>query len=202
MPKDDKLNNQKPQNQPNKQTNESDMPEDIFMETDKKEIIKPDQDGIGVAENEESQSVLLEEDENKDLFSKDKISTTQKIILIIIAVIVIAALAGGGYLVYKAVNNGEIININTNSNDNQNLNLNLNIQNTNELVNQNTNQPNLNFNPNANTNQHIDTDNDGLTDSKEMEYGTDINNPDTDGDGFTDGDEVLNGYNPLGEGEL
>ena len=45
--------------------------------------------------------------------------------------------------------------------------------------------------------ENIDSDNDGLSDVLEIEYGTDINNPDTDGDGFLDGDEVENGYNPL-----
>ena len=48
----------------------------------------------------------------------------------------------------------------------------------------------------------LDTDNDGLTDINEAGYGTDINNPDTDGDGYKDGEEVLNGYNPNGEGKL
>lgn len=47
-----------------------------------------------------------------------------------------------------------------------------------------------------------DTDNDGLFDDEEAEYGCDMNNPDTDGDGFLDGDEVKNGYNPAGEGKL
>jgi len=35
-----------------------------------------------------------------------------------------------------------------------------------------------------------DNDNDGLTNSEELEQQTDLNNPDTDGDGLTDGDEV------------
>ncbi len=42
-----------------------------------------------------------------------------------------------------------------------------------------------------------DSDNDGLTDSEEKFYGTNINNPDTDGDGFFDGEEVRAGYDPL-----
>ena len=48
----------------------------------------------------------------------------------------------------------------------------------------------------------VDTDNDGLFDDEEAQYGTDINNPDSDGDGYLDGDEVKNGYNPMGEGML
>ena len=48
----------------------------------------------------------------------------------------------------------------------------------------------------------IDSDNDGLVDDLERLYGSDPNNPDTDGDGFTDYEEVLNDYNPNGEGKL
>lgn len=47
-----------------------------------------------------------------------------------------------------------------------------------------------------------DTDGDGLVDSQEVVYGTNVSNPDTDGDGYSDGEEVSNGYNPLGEGRL
>lgn len=42
-----------------------------------------------------------------------------------------------------------------------------------------------------------DTDQDGLTDSEEVSYGTDPNNADTDNDGYTDGVEVSSGYDPL-----
>ena len=42
-----------------------------------------------------------------------------------------------------------------------------------------------------------DDDNDGLTDDKEAELGTNPLNPDTDGDGISDGDEVAAGTNPL-----
>lgn len=48
----------------------------------------------------------------------------------------------------------------------------------------------------------IDTDGDLLTDEREVELGTDLNNPDTDGDGYLDGIEVANGYDPLGEGKM
>jgi hypothetical protein len=48
-----------------------------------------------------------------------------------------------------------------------------------------------------------DTDGDGLTDYEEvMKYETDPLNPDTDGDTYSDGDEIKNGYNPKGEGKL
>ncbi len=45
----------------------------------------------------------------------------------------------------------------------------------------------------------LDTDEDGLSDLREVELGTDPNNPDSDGDGYLDGEEVSGGYNPLGE---
>jgi hypothetical protein len=48
----------------------------------------------------------------------------------------------------------------------------------------------------------LDADNDGLTNEKEIKYGTDLNNPDTDSDGFLDGDEVNKGFNPKGDGLL
>ena len=43
----------------------------------------------------------------------------------------------------------------------------------------------------------VDTDGDLLVDEREVELGTDPNNPDSDGDGFVDGIEVANGYDPL-----
>jgi hypothetical protein len=48
-----------------------------------------------------------------------------------------------------------------------------------------------------------DTDDDKLTDFDEVEvWGTDPLNNDTDGDGFLDGFEVINKYNPNGNGPL
>jgi hypothetical protein len=43
----------------------------------------------------------------------------------------------------------------------------------------------------------IDTDKDGLSDSAEKAFGTDLNQFDTDGDGFSDGEEVASGHDPL-----
>ncbi len=48
----------------------------------------------------------------------------------------------------------------------------------------------------------FDSDFDGLTDTSEIAtWKTNPASPDTDGDGFFDGVEVLNGFNPLGEGK-
>ncbi|MDP2736734.1 MAG: fibronectin type III domain-containing protein [bacterium] len=47
-----------------------------------------------------------------------------------------------------------------------------------------------------------DFDHDGLTNSEEIQYGTDPLKADTDGDGYIDGTEVAHGYNPLGIGRL
>jgi hypothetical protein len=46
----------------------------------------------------------------------------------------------------------------------------------------------------------IDSDNDGLSDALEDSFGTDKNKNDTDGDGHSDKDEILNNYNPRGDG--
>jgi hypothetical protein len=48
-----------------------------------------------------------------------------------------------------------------------------------------------------------DTDGDTISDKREMDvFGTDPTKADTDGDGFSDFVEIMNGYNPLGEGVL
>lgn len=47
-----------------------------------------------------------------------------------------------------------------------------------------------------------DADADGLTDDKELLFGTNPVSPDTDGDSYQDGEEVQNGYNPLGPGKM
>ncbi len=48
-----------------------------------------------------------------------------------------------------------------------------------------------------------DSDSDGLTDASEIEkWNTDPTKKDTDGDGHADMFEIMNGYNPAGEGVL
>lgn len=59
------------------------------------------------------------------------------------------------------------------------------------------------YSANQNTqNANLDSDNDGLTDLEETNFGTNLNNPDTNGDGYSDGEEVKNGYNPNGPGKF
>lgn len=48
----------------------------------------------------------------------------------------------------------------------------------------------------------IDSDDDGLSNVTEKSIGTDPFNPDSDGDGYSDREEILNNYNPLGDGSL
>ena len=49
----------------------------------------------------------------------------------------------------------------------------------------------------------FDTDGDGVSDVDELDYWkTDPTKTDTDGDGFSDGWEILQGFNPNGEGAL
>lgn len=51
--------------------------------------------------------------------------------------------------------------------------------------------------------KRVDTDADGLFDKEEIQkYKTDPLDSDTDGDGYSDGSEVKNGYNPAGPGTL
>ncbi len=47
-----------------------------------------------------------------------------------------------------------------------------------------------------------DSDNDGLSDLVEQSLGTNSDNSDTDGDSYTDKEEILQGFNPAGEGKL
>jgi hypothetical protein len=47
-----------------------------------------------------------------------------------------------------------------------------------------------------------DSDNDGLPDNLESAIGTDPDVPDSDGDNFSDKIEVINNYNPLGQGKI
>jgi hypothetical protein len=63
-----------------------------------------------------------------------------------------------------------------------------------------TDEEEINFGTDPN---NSDTDEDGLFDRDEVKiYKTDPLNPDTDGDGYSDGTEIKAGYNPNGDGRL
>ena len=110
---------------------------------------------------------------------------------IIIAVIIIAVVltAFGVYLYFLGREISDTNTNDTNITDNTNA--------TNSVNNNITNSTNLNTNTTVNT-ATLDTDNDGLTDSQEINvYGTDPEKADTDGDGYWDGVEIATGNDPL-----
>ena len=84
-----------------------------------------------------------------------------------------------------------------NLNQNQNSNSNANTNNNSSLnSNSNTNTANSNINATSPLMPSKDTDEDGLTDSEEAVYQTNVNVKDTDGDGYYDGAEVASGFDP------
>ena len=64
-----------------------------------------------------------------------------------------------------------------------------------------TEAPVVVVNPIENT-SGLDTDNDGLTDNEEGYFGSSFQASDSDGDGFNDLSEIINLYNPAGDGSL
>jgi len=48
----------------------------------------------------------------------------------------------------------------------------------------------------------LDSDNDGLNNFLEFQFGVNPNDPDSDGDGYFDGEEIRKGYNPNGTGRI
>jgi len=122
-------------------------------------------------------AVLNQEAMEREIFEEEKLSTLQKVTLIIVALIILASLVGGGFWLYQSVFSEKTTNSNTNKN-NTNV-----VNNANSNKNSNTN---LNSNTNSSTNSSTDSDGDGLSNTQEVVYGTNPNNPDTDGDGYLD----------------
>ena len=84
------------------------------------------------------------------------------------------------------------LNVNANGNANNSLpDLNQNLN-----SNSNTNAANSNINATSPLTPSKDTDEDGLTDSEEAVYQTNVNMKDTDGDSYYDGAEVASGFDP------
>src|SRR3989338_6890402 len=98
------------------------------------------------------------------------------------------------------INSGGFGNLNQNSNsagnsNSANSNANANV-NSSLNSNNNTNSANSNINATSPLTPSKDTDEDGLTDSEEAVYQTNVNVKDTDGDGYYDGAEVASGFDP------
>ena len=165
-------------------------------------------------------------------------SMPNKIKFSVIGTVALLVLVGGGvlawYLTSRGSTTGGAVQINQQPSNTQNQNIPNVIINTNSEANNENNVPNENSNSQDNTYSpdlsttpvvEKDSDNDGLTDAEEQNFGTnpaqadtdldglidrdevriystDPLDPDTDGDGFLDGDEIRNGYNPRGPGKL
>jgi len=166
-------------------------------------------------------------------------STTKKLMITLVIVVAVAGLGVLGLYIFNrtvqsntnttanSTNLNTALNLNTNTTTNLNTNTastneNTNVTlNTNTTVNSDTNTvANTNTSTNTNTTtvstgplpSSTDSDSDGLTDTEEAVYGTDVKNSDTDGDTFVDGYQVradgsvvgeLAGlYNPKGAGTL
>src|SRR3990167_7739848 len=98
------------------------------------------------------------------------------------------------------VNSGGFGNLNQNGNsagnsNSANSNANANV-NSSLNSNGNTNAANSNINATSPLTPSKDTDEDGLTDSEEAVYQTNVNMKDTDGDNYYDGAEVAAGFDP------
>ncbi|MEK7537802.1 MAG: hypothetical protein AAB619_02430 [Patescibacteria group bacterium] len=122
----------------------------------------------------------------------------------------------------SVVNDNANVNAAANANDNVNTAANVNsAANANQNINAANTNAASNTNIAANTNTAVatgplpssaDTDSDGLTNTEEAVYGTDVANADSDGDTFIDGKqirpdgtvigELANLYNPRGVGQL
>lgn len=149
-----------------------------------------------VIDNPTMKQIALTQEEQDELFGREKLSFAQKIIIVIIAIVVLGAILGGGVWLYVQVYGNPVEEILSGQDSMQNLNTEVQAQaesTTTPVIEQNIQeqQEQNEISPIA------DTDEDGLSDIRERELGTDPTNPDTDGDGYNDGEEVANGYSPL-----
>ena len=126
---------------------------------------------------------------------KKPLLRSKELVIIIVAIIGAAAVVAAGFFVYTMIKNGENIAEEGSGAENAMT----GEGNTNLSGQQNTAiAGNESPEPTATAPVDTDQDSDGLLDSEERLYGTDINNPDTDGDGLTDRDEIrVYGTDPL-----
>lgn len=186
--------------------------EDIFSQTD--EGLKP----ASVPNVEipplspEIQALPNDQSTSSELSSADGDNGgKRKVLWILLIVVIIGIVVIGGYFAYNNFFNQALPDINFLDKTTEESDFDIQAGGGNEPV--------------DNATLPLDTDNDGLSDQEEEEWGTDIfrpdtdadglfdreevkiyntdpNNPDTDGDNFLDGEEVEAGYNPNGPGLL
>jgi len=101
-----------------------------------------------------------------------------KILIIILLLLIVAAAAAATLWQYGYLPGSDSKDINTNT-----------------MTDRITNQTNINQTVTATS--PIDSDNDGLADAEEAQYGTDPQKADTDGDSYNDKQEIDSGHDPL-----
>jgi len=202
---DDVKNNMPPQSE-DSSASETKSVEDIFSGTDQNASRSADKNVNEITDQMTTMPSVYQSLEGTH-------HSSRKTILVALLVLILLGIIGvGGYMAYgffMADRGGD-----------------KNIENENKLENgaiqDNQNQA---TSKNMIVNNNTDTDNDGLSDEEEVQFGTDITmpdtdsdglfdreevysfktdplNPDSDGDGFFDGAEVKSGYDPLGTGRL
>jgi len=191
--------------------------EDIFAKTDQaggSNVSRPIQPG--------GASNMPNDPVSENMLYSNKPTWLKKVMMAVIALVVVAIVVAAGWWAFNyfstqrdnSNDNSELAgNDNTNAGDSQNTDANNNA---------NTNSGQTEIVPPDNQNTVVppaDTDSDGLSDTREIELGTDISNvdtdqdglsdwaevnvystdplnPDTDGDSYLDGNEVINNYDP------
>jgi len=208
-----------------KQTNR--LPEDIFADVDQAaEPAAKKSGGVSPAPSSSPPTPTKQPPAPKIPKSEARGGKLKVVIIILVILIVVGLLIIAGWLLYsKYFTSSEEIE------GEVNINTNINAANTNTVTNFNTNDLENDLNANGFFNEEpvepavVDSDSDGLIDSRERELGTDPYSADSDldglfdkeevdvyqtdpldsdsdGDGYQDGEEVKGGYDPLGSGRL
>jgi hypothetical protein len=180
--------------------------EDIFSGTDQSASLRADKN---VNENSNQTTTMPAAYQS---FDEGRQTNRKTILVVLLGVILLGIVGVGGYMAYsffmakqsgeKNIETGDLLN--------------------NEKPPENQNQA---VNENVIIKKNSDTDNDGLSNEEEDQFGTDLTrpdtdddglfdreevysfktdplNPDSDGDGFFDGAEIKSGYDPLGTGRF
>lgn len=212
--------NPKPEPAPSQSVNNSQVVEDMFSETAKKEkplIFQPKQDL-----NPGAQFGGINMEQSKvDPYTGEAINSKNKTIVLALMLISLMLVGIAGWYAYKMFFSKLTTSIVDTAPSSETLNINTN---TSDPI-DNTSLPNNKSSVIGGPDGPIDTDGDGLSDSEEMSLGTNYLMTDTDGDGlfdreevkvyktdpldtdtdkdgYSDGKEVEGLYNPNGEGKL